>query len=1595
MATSSAELDRLVALAGGQLAGARRALFHEFAARFLLGLDSHPAGGERMLATLALEGFAWASQRSPGEIKVRARNPEDRTGHTVVEVLQEDRPFIVDSLRIVLMRLGVRERVVIHPVMQVRRDARGQLESLGTAHHGEPNESYVYVEFVPAFAQGRLAEVEAAVREVMGSVADATADHRAMVRAVRELMARLERAGPSVEGGPERVARVLRFLDWIVAGRFVFVGTRRYGVERQDDGYEVCALAGTGLGMWRDDASSRLATPRRGADVPGEILDDLEDPRIIVISKSHLESRIHRSGRLDRILVKEHDDQGRVIGFTILVGLFTGRVLRTPASQVPLLSERLHRVLERMGLAYGSHRHKSVLAAFDSAPVEVLIGADVDALQNLLEELVEAAGSKRVRLVLRLHPRGRALYAAVLLPRQHYREDLRGEIRALLEERTGAAYIDDRTSFLDEDTAIVHCFCTPSEGQPLHAEASELEEAIGRVCSPWEDQLLDALRRTYGDAEAPALGARYETAFPEALRDRTHPIDAVRDVQALEALAETGLPQFALYFVHGDEERATATLRIYLKEPPLLSDIVHIADHFGIRVVDALLARAEPAGRPAVAVESLRILPLGAIQEDLDAIGPRLSEALSAAVLARVPSDPLNGLVLGAGLDWREVDLLRAYVEYFLQIQGTLSRPFLRQVLLENPLAVRLLVRYFEARHDPAPPHAGRSEREQKLRATFDAYRDRISSLNEDRALAGLCNLVEATVRTSFFAPPTAPHRIVFKLASARVGEISGVVPHREIMVHSAELLGIHLRGGPVARGGLRWSDRADDLRVEILGLMTTQMLKNGLIVPVGAKGGFVLRRTGLSPSESRALAEEQYRVFVTSLLEVTDNLDPDGTVIPPIGVRRLDGDDPYLVVAADKGTSHLSDTANEIAVARDFWLGDAFASGGSEGYDHKSYGITARGAWECVKHHFAELGIDPEHDSYTVAGIGDMSGDVFGNGLLLARRARLLAAFDHRHIFLDPDPDPDVAWRERKRLFELPRSSWADYRSDRISAGGGVHPRDSKRIPLPASLREALGIQSETTNGQALVRAILGLEVDLLWNGGIGTYVKASSETHGDAGDRANDAVRIDATQLRARVVGEGGNLGLTQAARVEAALRGVRLDTDAIDNSAGVDLSDHEVNYKIALAPLVRSGQISARQRHALLAAVAEDACERTLAHNRSQVRSISLDELRSRHDPELFLRAVESLCEAAQLDPAELGLPDPARVRDRAARGLGFTRPELAVLLGLAKLDAQAELAHSALSDETSVAPIFRGYFPERFREKLPEALGTHQLRREITALELVNRLVDAGGAALFPALTNELGVDVPRAATAMLEAEDVLRAPEYRRLLLERVDASRQGVHRALVELDEGVREVARYLVHRAPAGLDAARVERWRAGLDELRGAMADYLSEGETLRLGERRARLERQGLPPNLAAELAGLALADRGLNILHICEHVVVSPIPAARAYAQLGDGTGINWVYARLTQADGASLWDRMVLVDLRWEMLDLQRQITESVLRSKPDDLDGAVAGYLADHAERIARVADLQQRAPAASPSALSVITSELRALRPVEGEPGG
>jgi glutamate dehydrogenase len=1567
--------------------GEQSAVFEDFARSALRGSEGRPlrTQGADGLAAAARAAFDFGRRRAPGEQLVRVESPAEFPGRTVIEILQEDRPFLVDTLRLFLRRHGLQEQLLLHPILPIGRGPDGMLDAV---QEGRSAESLIRAEVFPRVERReRLAELEEDLRQVMRLVAAVTDDHRRMILAVRELEANLEFAGRHIEGGAERANKIRRFLGWVLSDHFVLMGVRRFDVLEHGEALQVAVRRGTGLGMWRDDEESRFFEPKVGGDVPGELHRQLADPRIIQISKGWTESRMHRAGRVDRILVKEHDEAGHVNGFAIVSGLYTFRALRTPGSQVPLLSERLEEILGADGVAPGSHRHKAMVTAFDSAPVEFLLGAETEDNAALIREIVDAEGAEEANVVLRSDPGARSYYAGVLLPRDRYSEDLRQQIRSFFAERLGAGYVDDRVSFMEEGPAILHFFCT-TEGESGVPNAELLESEIRQLASRWEDRLLRALVREHGETGGSALAARYAEALPESLRVSTHPDDAVRDVDGLEALHLTGEPQFAFFFARDGVERSHTHARIYLNEERLLSDLLPVVDHFGLRVIDARQTRVEARDREAAVIHRLRVLPIGGEQRDLDALAPLLSDALRAALTRVVPDDELNGLVLGAGLDWRQVDLVRAYLEYFNQIQGSLTRPYVRGVLLDNPLAVRLLVRYHDARLDPKRGR-DREEAEGRLRAAFQTYRDRITSLNEDRALGALYELIHATLRTSFFAPRPGGYRISFKLDPSLLSESTPPHPHRECFVHAAGVDGIHLRGGPVARGGLRWSDRLDDFRTEVLGLMRTQQLKNGLIVPVGAKGGYVLRETGLSPSEARRAADEWYRVFVAGLLDLTDDVDLDGRIVPPRDVHRRDGDDSYLVVAADKGTAHLSDAANALALARGFWLGDAFASGGSEGYDHKKYGITARGAWECVLHHFAELGVDPDRDVYTVAGIGDMSGDVFGNGLLLAQRAKLLAAFDHRHVFLDPDPDPEASWEERRRLFELPRSSWADYDPAVISEGGGVFPRGAKRIPLSAPVRDRLGMTAEFATGQEVVRAILAMPVDLLWNGGIGTYVKASTESHAEVGDRASEAVRIDATELRARVIGEGGNLGLTQAARVQAARSGVRLDTDAIHNSGGVDLSDHEVNIKILLAPLVRSGELSASARRKLLFEVADETCELVLANNRGQALALSLDELRARRDPEPFRWSIERLCESAGLTPAAVGLPSPAVVADGAEESACLTRPELAVLLGLAKLHVQAELAGSSLLEGEAGDAAYATYFPSALREHHADAAASHRLRFEITALAITNRLVDAGGATLIPTLVGVRGLPVDSVVAAILAAESVLDAPTYRaRLLALRPRAGHENIYACLLDLDGAVREVARYLLAGEGEVPELAVTSRWYRAIMELREASNAILSPPEQLRSRERGAALRDAGLPDDLADVLAGVRLSDRALSLVKIVEATGQAPLVVGALYARLGDATGINWVYQQLPSADASTVWDRMVLADLRTDLLALQRELTELVLAEKPSEPATAAEKFLGERTALIERVRDLQVAAgPQPSASAMAVITQTLLGLR--------
>ncbi len=1529
--------------------------------------------GGRGLAALAWRMFEFAHERKSG-ISLRVWNPPDTPGRTALEIVQPDRPFLVDTTRMLLRELSLREECFVHPVLQI--DRAGGAFALG---RGE-RESVMYVEVAPRVAEPE--KLEAELRRRLASLEAITDDHRRMVRLVREAEANVEFAGQFIPGAAERADKIRRFLAWLPADNFVFMGVRRYAAERSSSGTLRIALRpGAGLGLFRDDASSRFQSALEGAAIPEEIREQLADPRIILIGKSRIPSLVHRAGRLDRVLVKEHDERGQLSGFTVVCGLFTFRALRTPGSQIPLLYERLEAILAEKQAAPQSHRQKAIVTTFDQTPAEFLLASHPDACARVIEDIIAAEGSDEPQLVLSVDPNRRSLYAAVVMPRYRYRDELRGAIEQALVAHFGPLQTDSRTSFIEEDTALIHFFCTPAGPRLGDAPFEQVERAVREKIAAWIDRLAEALAEQLGHDAGLELAEYYDGAFSEPYCVDTDPRDAARNVLALERLhAANGAPQFALY--NEVDAPHDALLTLCLSQPRLLSELLPIVDRFGIQVVDARRESVRAANRAPATLVALRVVTLGE-QPDLDALLPRLGEALRNVLEGRTPDDALSALVLVAGLDWREVDVLRTAVAYYEQIQGTLTAAHMRDTLLGNPVAVRLLLAYFRARLDPALS-GDRAAREQGVREEFERYRARIPSLNEDRALAGLFGLVDATVRTSFFAERT-PYRLSLKLDATRIAELETPRPYREIVVSGPGFFGIHIRGGPIARGGIRYSDRPGDLRTEVLGLMRTQMLKNGIIVPVGAKGGFVVFPAPATPAEARARGDAKYREFIAGLLDVTDDVDARGAIVPPAGVLRRDGDDPYLVVAADKGTAHLSDTANAVAAERGFWLGDAFASGGSAGYDHKKFAITARGAWECAKHLFAELGLDPERASYSAVGIGDMSGDVFGNGFVVMRRVKLLAAFDHRHVFLDPDPDPERSWTERKRLFEKPGSSWADYDAAAISTGGGVFRRDASRIALSPAARAMLGIERAEASGEEVIRAALRMRVDLLWNGGIGTYVKSSEESHAEVRDRANDAVRVDGRELRARVVAEGGNLGFTQDARGEAALAGVRLEMDSIDNSAGVDLSDHEVNLKIALAPLLASGALSRPERDALLVEIADESCERVLAHNRAQALVLSLDERRAKLDREGFAWATEFLCKAEGMSPAQGKLPDAAALE---ARGGGLLRPELAWLLGLAKLHLQrALLAAPAWELPVFAEELYVAYFPARLARKFPAALAGHRLRREIGAMVATNRLVDTGGVALIPLLCRELEADAHVVANALLLAHEILADLDYRERVLAS-SAEREAVYDALLVQDRALRGVARLLVRRGIANPSPERVARWRAGLAELRALRADLPARSALARGDDVRARFAARGFDEDLARDVASATVADHGVSMLLVSESAPASLADAAIAYTALGERTGLNWAVERIARAWPADSWDRLELELLRGELLDLHAELCGEVLRTSAGDASAAVERFLGARAPVLGRIEELQKRALASDrPSALAAVTKGLQRLR--------
>ena len=1537
--------------------------------------------------------------------------PENEGWSAPVTVLRSnvsERPFIVDTIREYLHAEGLVIQGMVYPQLGVVRDDEGAFVRVTPPGEAGQRESLVHAEVNRVDDPERLAKLEAGLASRLQDVVRATDDFGAMIDAVNRVVAELAERGRNLPERTDEIGEIQDFLRWLRDGALVFLGYRAYDLVETDDGRRAIVVEpGSGLGILRNEGESRFATPVPLEELPDEVRELAEHGPLLIINKTNAESTVHRRARMDYIGVKKLGPGGEVVGEHRFVGLFTSRAYAEDAAQIPILRRKLARILEEAGVAEGSHDYKEIITIFNSLPKEELFLASMEEIQEDIQAVLTSYHSADVRVSLREDPLKRGIAVMVILPKDRFSGEVRRAIEAALVEELHGEVLNYHLALGEGDQARLHFYIGAKSDRLKALEEEHFERIVAQIIRTWEDRLRDGLEQVLDASDRAAeLADRYGAAFTGEYKAATDPMIAVADVLRLEAMAEEDRP-VAISFanrapdVHVAGVADATELKVYLRgESLVLSDFMPILENTGLRVIAA--KPFELNGDVDATIYVFAVQNAEGVRLDVDACGDRLAETILAVKHGEAMNDGLNALVVTAGLRWREVDVLRAYTGYAFQTGAVPSRLSIPSALVRYPGIANELFELFRVRFDPETGQepAQREQTAADIRTLFHASLREVSALADDRALRRLEELISATVRTNYYrhggASPTflsggVPYiSFKFECARAEVLRRSGLV--NEVWVHSARMEGVHLRGAKVARGGIRWSDRPDDFRTEVLGLVKTQVVKNAVIVPGGSKGGFITRRAPADPEERFEEGKRQYQTLMRGLLDITDNL-VDGRVVTPRGVVALDDPDPYLVVAADKGTATFSDIANAIAEEYGFWLGDAFASGGSHGYDHKEVGITARGAWECVRRHFREKGKDIQSEPFTVAGIGDMSGDVFGNGMLLSRQIRLIAAFDHRHVFIDPDPDPERSYEERKRLFEMGRSSWDDYDRSALSEGGMIVPRGAKEVELTPQARRALGLDSDDDapmDGETLIRAVLRAPVELLWNGGIGTYVKADFEIHADAGDPSNDAVRVNATELRCEVVGEGGNLGFTQRARIQFALRGGRINTDALDNSAGVDMSDHEVNLKILLQPAVGSS-MTFEERNELLEELTDAVAELVLDNNRSQSLAVSLDEVRATEALDDFRDLMFALEKAGELDRASEFLPTLDVLEERREAGRSLVRPELCVLLAYAKLSLKKHLLESALPDDPVTESYLLGYFPPAALVAAGhEHLERHRLRREIIASQLTNDLVDLMGAAFLNRVMRDTGESPESVVRAWLVAS---RLADHRALLKEMArqqsGLSVRVTYRWLLGLARVLERTTRWVLANVDAGVSPAKVvEENLEGLATLREAFGEIVA-GEDRQLFEARvAEIRQVGADEAFSQRLMTLRFLDQLLEILDICRETGADPLVAGRVYYEVSERFDIPWIRRCVFAAAGDDQWEQRAAQVLSEDLSRAHRRLVVAVLSGAaegPGTTEELMARYRR-HVERFRGIVEELRVEETPGLAAVSVAARELGAL---------
>ena len=1551
-------------------------------------------------AALIADLFGWLRNRPAGETRVRAFNPDrGRNGwtcpHSVVEVVADDTPFLVDSLEMAIADAGLRLHRLVHPVLAVKRDGRGNVKAVADGFGEGPAESVMHAE-IDRVDDATLHQLQSVAEVALGDVRAAVADWQAMHDRMLAIADKLGKDNTIL--GADEVAEGQAFLRWAADNHFTFLGYREYDVVAENGDEVLKAREGSGLGILRDPG---LATaPRSIKSLAASRLPQSGSMDAIILTKTNARSRVHRPGYMDYIGVLRFDDKGKPIGESRFLGLYTSTSYMRRPQDVPLVRQKFALVEKRSGLRPQSHSGKAFRSILETLPRDELLQASADELFALVTGIFDLQERRQARLFVRRDAYGRFFSCLVFIPRDHYNAAVGERVKDMLREELHGAHVDATVQIGDSPMARMHVLVRPRAGEHADVDMAKLEAKLAPIVRSWHDELRDALVGGLGEERGAQLANRWGRAFSAGYIEDTTPTRAAEDVGILTAM--TGAGEDMRLALH-DSYRTPGELHFKVfragNDIPL-SDALPLLENAGMKVdTEQVHVLDVPHGKACVQDFVVRpALPLEFRLEDLHA---RFEDLFNAVWHGHAENDHFNALVLRAGLGWRQIAMLRGYCKYQQQVGTPFSQAYMEETLNRYPMIAGLLVELFEAKFDPQRESGDAASRRRmrealerelgtltprsvveanpdfvaQVAALLEQPRDaqveglinaikvlltNVSSLDDDRILRGFMGLIRATLRTNYFQlhDGKPAEYISYKFDSHQVPDIPKPVPYREIWVYAPRVEGVHLRFGPVARGGIRWSDRREDFRTEVLGLVKAQMVKNTVIVPVGSKGGFFVKRP---PAERDALMEEGiacYRMFINGLLDITDNIDTAADkVLHPADVVRHDGDDPYLVVAADKGTAKFSDIANSLSIEHGYWLGDAFASGGSAGYDHKDMGITAKGAWESVKRHFRALGHDCQNEDFTCVGIGDMSGDVFGNGMLLSRHIRLVAAFDHRHIFVDPNPDAASSYLERERLFKLPRSSWDDYDKSKISKGGGVFARSLKSIAITPEMRAALDIAegTESLSPVELISAILKAPVDLLWNGGIGTYVKAASESNADVGDRANNALRINGADLRCRVVGEGGNLGFTQKGRIEAAQKGVILNTDFIDNSAGVDTSDHEVNIKILLNDAVQRGEMDMEARNALLHSMTDEVERLVLWDNYRQNVAISLMEHMSVArigSKAHFIRTLES---RGQLDRQIESLPSDAELAERRTHRQGLTRPELAVLLSYSKIVLYQELLDSDVPEDPFLSHELMRYFPEPLHEKFAAHMQRHRLKREIIATAVTNSIINRMGATFILRSQEDTGETAAAVVKAYNAALQILHARD----LWSGIDALDGRVSEgaqidALMKVWSLLRHITRWLLNLPGTVLGITDlVHRYQPGMDALRAALPATLTETGRASWDVDLEKWQGMGFPADLAHNLATIPLLEVAMDVIETSLESGRPVAHVARVFFDLGEALDIEWLRGQIEKLPVESRWHAQARGALRDELAVQQRAMVSQILASEQgkQGADGAVTAWL--------------------------------------------